>query len=211
MLSYPVFPVFASNVAFKILRNGAAVPALPLWELDSTGAGVPVDFVEDPKLLFAGMDLLTLAAASATVGLINAVIKVKSADPTIYDPCPLLFSARNQLQNTTVFSGGFGGNNAFNATEAKVQIAMPACIVRNLRASADVAPPAGQTVTLTLRKNGVDTALTCQITNGGGRPASDVSGSHAVVFAAGDLLSIKSVTSATTGTKSTNATVEAFV
>jgi hypothetical protein len=49
---------------------------------------------------------------------------------------------------------------------------------------------AGQTATLTLRKNGADTALTCTITSSS-TAATCTDFTHTVTFADGDLLSIR--------------------
>lgn len=120
--------------------------------------------------------------------------------------------ATNQAQGTIVFLGthagdGVGNVGAFqSATESDCQIPMPACTIRNMRSHTTATVPAGQTVTLTVRKNGVDQALTCQHTNAAGRNAQDLANS--VTFAADDLLSIKSVTSATTGNMSPIVTIE---
>jgi hypothetical protein len=207
LVSYPVFPVAGSTQPFGINRNGTALPLATAWFIESTGA-TAAQLADSARLAFADMDLLDIVATAGTTGFINTLVKLKTSSGS-YDPCPLLFSSRNQAQNTTLFSGGFGGNGISNATENKVQIAMPACTVKKLRASTDTTPAAGQTVTLTLRKNGVDQSLTCQITNGGGRSASDLS--NTVTFTAGDLLSIKFVSSATVGTRSTNCSVEVIV
>jgi len=85
------------------------------------------------------------------------------------------------------------------ATESDAQVRMPKCRVKSLSGWLDATPAAGETVTLTVRKNAVDTALTCQFTNGGAQRASDLA--NGVDFAEGDLLSIKSVSSAAVGTR----------
>lgn len=70
-------------------------------------------------------------------------------------------------------------------------------IFKNLYVKQSVAPGASQTTIYTLRKNGVDTALTCTV-SGAGTTASDTT--HTVAFAAGDTWSIKAVNSATAAT-----------
>lgn len=62
----------------------------------------------------------------------------------------------------------------------------------------------GQTATYTLRKNGVDTAITCQIASGASS-ANDTA--HSVSYSQGDLIAIKVVNSATTGTVVSSATI----
>lgn len=126
-----------------------------------------------------------------------------ATSPNTYHPGVTIFSALDQAQNTTRYCGGFG--NAPSATESEVQIPMPACTVRNMRVSLDSTPAAGQNFTLTLRKNGVDTALSVTVSNPDTLQA-DLT--HSVTFASGDLLSIKSVSSATSGTHSPTILIE---
>ncbi len=165
-----------------------------------------------PRWLFADMDLYAFASEPGALGGWQAAetVNFKSTDPTKYDPCPLLFSSLTQAQATTRFAGGYLCETTVLATEAKVQILMPACTVKNLRISEDAAPPVGQTTTVTVNKNGVAMALTAQITSAG-RGASDLKPEDAVTFnGTTDLLSIAVVNSATTGTKYVNISLEAF-
>src|SRR5262249_50132078 len=85
------------------------------------------------------------------------------------------------------------------STEALIQspVAM-ALTALDLRAAVAVAPASGQTVTITIRKNAVNTSITCTIT-GPATTCSDLNGGHATAFAAGDLISASGVTSATSG------------
>lgn len=68
-----------------------------------------------------------------------------------------------------------------------------AATLTQLRASSFIALGAGDSVTLTLRKNGVDTGLTCTIAASG--TSASATGSVSVV--AGDILTVKSVQSGT--------------
>jgi hypothetical protein len=92
----------------------------------------------------------------------------------------------------------FFTNSSAVAAENIVAIPMSqSCTFSNMYASTLSTPAAGQTFTLTMRKNAVDQALTCQITNPN-FTANDNTHSFSVV--AGDLVSVKLVTSATSGT-----------
>ena len=98
-----------------------------------------------------------------------------------------------------------GGGIVDTTVEANMQLPLPfACTVGNLYAAASTAPTAGQTFTYTLRKNGVDTAVTCQIANTA-TSANDVA--NTVAFAAGDLITLKVVTSASAVAAAHNAAV----
>lgn len=108
---------------------------------------------------------------------------------------PVLFSngATAVAQATTAFEGFLS-----NGTEANVALPCPVNgYFKNLQITA-TAPAAGQTLAATLRINGSDTTLTCTIT-GTGTTCSDTNGTHAAACTAGQLFSLKTVTSATTG------------
>lgn len=90
----------------------------------------------------------------------------------------------------TQFSGPY---TLFNAAEAGRQFPMPAAkTIRQLVFVTNGAQPAAQALTLTVRKNGVDTGIVIVI------PALSAAGTFfspifAVAFAAGDLFSLKAV------------------
>lgn len=117
----------------------------------------------------------------------------------------VFFASQNQAQATTKYMGGWDDATA-SLTESDVAVPVTAGTIRNLRVTSSATVGAGQTVTFTVRKNGVDTGITCQLTNGGGRTASDSTNTITVV--AGDLITISSVTSATTGTMHLTANLE---
>lgn len=117
---------------------------------------------------------------------------------------PLLFGSIDQAQNTTRYMGGYGGASA-NATEATVQIPVPAGKCWKLRARSNDILPAGQTAVITVRKNGVDTALTVTLTDAIQTESDE---SNSFTTADNDLLSISCVTSATAGTRSYNVVLE---
>lgn len=98
-----------------------------------------------------------------------------------------------QVQASTAYYGpAFQGAGEDNA----VWIVTQPITITKLYAGATVVGGSGQTVTVTLRKNRADTAITCAI-GSGATAANDTA--HSVSFAVGDLISVKVVTSATTG------------
>ncbi len=74
-----------------------------------------------------------------------------------------------------------------NATEANANVPLPSGKASKLVVSLTVAPGAGQSATVTIRKNGVNTALTCTV-SGTATTCSDLVNS--VTFSNGDLLSV---------------------
>lgn len=91
-----------------------------------------------------------------------------------------------------------GGGGANSATEASVSLkASSAFTIANLQTQLSADPGAGQTVVYTLRKGGVDTALTCTTTGGSGAVCQDLNAGHSVSVAQNDLIDWKI---ATTGT-----------
>lgn len=89
-----------------------------------------------------------------------------------------------------------GSLTVANATEVNQSAVMPTGgVFSHLRVSLSAAPGTTTTRVFTLRKNGVDTTLTCTVTSGN-TTASDTSNS--VTFAAGDVISIGQTTPAGT-------------
>lgn len=89
-----------------------------------------------------------------------------------------------------------GGGGATTTTEANVSIKAPsATTVTNLQVQLSADPGAGQTAVVTLRKGGVDQALTCTITGGSGATCQDLT--HSVNLAQNDLIDWKVVTTGT--------------
>ncbi|MBI5343971.1 MAG: hypothetical protein HZB83_01300 [Deltaproteobacteria bacterium] len=113
------------------------------------------------------------------------------------------FGVYNQAQNTTLYMAGLGETG--KATESEVTVPIKAGKIKNLALYNTSTGVAGQTWTATVRKNGVDTALTVTL-NGTTVFGMDVT--NAIAFVDGDLLSIKLVSSATTGTRTLIASVE---
>jgi len=120
---------------------------------------------------------------------------------------PIVFGANDMTTVATAVFLAPGYQATAGAGEIKVAITR-AGTIRNLRVQIATAGVDTQTVTFTVRKNGVDTTLTCTKANDAAGAASDTTHSFTVV--AGDLLSI-SVTKAavvTSGQVGVTATIE---
>lgn len=121
------------------------------------------------------------------------------------------FGIRRSSQQSLIFTGGasnitgsttafapINGTTNYNATENNRQIiVLRNCIISHLFIVTASSQPGTGSLVFTLRKNGVDTALTITI------PAVTVAGTfsdttNSVAFSAGDLLSLKGVNNATT-------------
>lgn len=122
-----------------------------------------------------------------------------SAAATSGGASQIAFQAGNpgiQAQNTTQFYG----QSFYTTDERQAEIVLAtAMTITKLYAYASIAPASGQTIVVTLRKNEADTAITCTITGTGAATAASNDLAHSVSFSAGDRMSVKAVTSATTG------------
>ncbi len=78
------------------------------------------------------------------------------------------------------------------ASESPAQQAMPvAGTIANLGVRIGTAPGQGNSYTLTIRKNGIGTGLTCRIEDDGSADTSCLDDAHTVAFAAGDFLTLQ--------------------
>lgn len=106
-----------------------------------------------------------------------------------------LFGCANIAQNTTTYIGELGVNNSATEQYMYFYTNRPTR-VRDLLVYANALLPASQTATFTWRKNGADTSLTAQCTDSDQYP-EDMT--NYFDFGPGDYVSLKCVTSATTG------------
>ncbi|PHC50865.1 hypothetical protein COF54_22445 [Bacillus toyonensis] len=116
----------------------------------------------------------------------------------------------------TTSSGGSGsyigaevnraGTAAVSTTEAFLRLGQKA-VIKSLAIQALTGPGGTNTVTLTIRKNGVDTPLTVSLT---GTQTSNVNNDISVTFLAGDRISLKVTTGGASATTDTVAQVEIF-
>ena len=120
---------------------------------------------------------------------------------------PIVFGADDLGTAATALFFAPGYTPAATATEIKFTITRPGTL-RNLRVQVATAGTDAQTVTYTVRKNGVDTLLLCSENNNAAGAASDLVDKVAVV--AGDLVSISIVKGGvvTAGQKGVTASVE---
>jgi hypothetical protein len=101
----------------------------------------------------------------------------------------------NIVNSATSFLGAYFDYGNGDPTEAAVAVKLAgtgSTTFSSFRALFNGAPGAGKTWTLTLRKNGADTALTCIIT-GTVVPAQCIDSTHSAVFSAGDTVDVKVV------------------
>lgn len=101
---------------------------------------------------------------------------------------PVVFGAGDLGTAATALFMGPGWIATASATEMQIPLTRPGTI-RNLRVRVITAGTDAQTVTFTVRKNGVDQTLVATISNTATGNATDLSNSFSV--AAGDLLSLK--------------------
>jgi hypothetical protein len=97
-------------------------------------------------------------------------------------------SCGTPLGAATYFVGMFGAN-CVSTPEAASQLAMPANgTVQELHATMSSAPGTGNSLTFTIRKNGVSTPVACTIS---GSATSCADSTNAVGFSTSDLLSVQ--------------------
>ncbi len=201
------------------VHAGGAVASLnmgPLTHIQSTASGELMNpGARGPIFQFVEGDTYNQRGVTTDVDSVNVrhANQVLGATDQQYHHNLIRYQAGDQAQALTRYAAAYSGNaigaliDAQSATETDVQVPMPACILRGLRVVSNTAVAGGQNCVITVRKNGVDQALTCTLTSAG-RFASDLDPTHGIVFAAGDLLSVKVVSSATAGTHTYNITIE---
>lgn len=113
------------------------------------------------------------------------------------------FTAKKSSQMLFGFTGSLPNSGNYYLTPASYSGTAEcqfrvcrACVIKGLAVKQQVAPTNPQTVTYTVRKNGVDTTLTVQTTSA---ITSAADTTHSVNFAIGDLLSVKMAPSGTAG------------
>lgn len=98
---------------------------------------------------------------------------------------------------STIFM--FAGSSA---TENQISLPLPAGTLQTLQVQASAAPGAAKNYVATVRKNGVDTTLTCTINGASTSYGSDIT--HTVAYSIGDVMSVKIVTDAASATANFN-------
>lgn len=184
-------PSSGQNIAFVVMVNGSpSILTTTVSDLATSNS----DTVNSVSVN-AGDKVSIRAIASASAATTRFRGGVKFA-PTIDGETPGLSIVSGQTQNTTTFSP-FSGGSFQSSTENKSQQLVLAGTLKKLYvgASANIGG-AGQTFTSTAMINGVGSALTCQIASGAAT-CNDTSNFPALVT--GDLVDIRTVASATTG------------
>lgn len=200
-----------STITSNIIESAAiSIPPCIFKEVTDGSRINGMDFGSSTKVttnatiaLFEEGDLYEILTPSSTV---DATYTITAANGISNPPTFTAFSALNQVASSTFFLGGYATFND-STVESDVQFPMPACIVMNLRVSVGATALGAATTVITVRKNGVDTALSATLTTAG-RVATDFN--NVIVFAAGDLMSVKCAAGAVGATKNYNATVEIF-
>lgn len=171
--------VLTSNAAVTVPQGGTGLATLTANGI-VLGAGAA-----SPTFLAPG--------TSGNVATSNGTIWTSAGPPT-----RIVGGVHHNGSGQVQASTAYHMYSAQSGTEANSQVVVPlAMTLTALYVMVDAVGGAGQSATFTLRKNGVDTAITCVI-NTGSTTANDTA--HSVAYAAGDLISMKCVTSATTGT-----------
>jgi collagen triple helix repeat protein len=100
-------------------------------------------------------------------------------------------TSTNVVGNATSFLGAYFDYSNGDAAEANVEVKLVGGgTFSSFRANVNGAPGNGKTWTLTLRKNEVDTAISCQIT---GTATTCADTAHSATFSAGDTIDVKVV------------------
>lgn len=159
-------------------------------ETANATTGLVVESGANNNNFFGGVVQATTAVSDSGTGTIFCGMK-GATNNCIRSNVPLSNGTVALAQNTTAFQVTVNGT-----TEANVQVLCPYTgTFRNLFVKS-TAPAAAQTLISTLRVNGSDTSLTCTVT-GAGTSCSDTT--HTAACTAGQAYSLKTVTSATTG------------
>lgn len=137
-------------------------------------------------------------ATSSTVGVVkpdNNTIQVQADGTLIAVGGGIVTGSTSALSLTGTVYLPIGGGGFSSGTEANVDIDAPATsTISNFFVQLSAAPGVGNSVSFTIRKNGIDTAVTCTI-SGTNTSANDTS--HTLSVAQGDLLTIKVVPTGT--------------
>src|SRR6266851_4768571 len=105
LVSRPLCPLLLANANSSVPETRRNNVALADFFQDYVASAIKEDFggVDKARRLFAEMDLYSFVPNPTNLATWQAaeIVNFKSADPTKYDPCPLLFSSFNQPQATT--------------------------------------------------------------------------------------------------------------
>lgn len=162
------------------------------------------------KFFFEDDDLFSMYSASNLAARITLSFapddKFLNASQRYGHYCPLLFGSYEQAQGTTLYASGFGQTGI--ATEAPTQFRLAAGKLVRLRGHISAALGSGETVTVTLRKNGVDQLMQLVFDENTLADLVEVDLTNEISILDTDLLSWSVVSSSLAGTQSVNFSVE---
>lgn len=206
----PIIDPLTGAIDFQWLRffngvvNGSGM--IPWSNINFTGSSFADLVTRSASSLSSGtvplarLSGITTTQLAVAAGILLAQLAVSgSASGATFLRGDSTWAAISQLAFTGRTSGIAAGTTNYigiseSLTESDQYLVTPvAGTVRNLYVVSDGSPAVGQTFIYTLRKNGVDTAVTCT-TSGASTSSSDATNSFAV--SAGDKLTVKLVTSA---------------
>ncbi|MGY3366194.1 putative phage tail protein [Bradyrhizobium sp. GM2.4] len=181
------------------------------------GIAVPASFVVSHRLHGGGAFTTVTIDASTVLAQISGYLTTDSVDIKAHAVSAYSVvsadSAISIRQGFVEFSSGFtdvaagtsylGQSNAYGS-EASAHVTMPACTINRLDVVTTLPPGTGQSFVYTLRKNNVDTALTCTVSDGA-TSASDIA--HTATFGAGDTADVKLVVSSLASVTTHSATI----
>jgi hypothetical protein len=186
------------------LTNGTGLPVSGITASTSTALGVgsiELGHATDTTLTRSSAGVLAVEGVVVdTISAANTLTNKTLTAPVITSPTGFSFKAPifGQTVGNTIGAGstvymGLPGFNAASGTESSRQTVVPlAGTIKNFYLVTTGAQPGDASLTVTLRKNGVDTGVTFTIAAGAAAAVfSDVTHSFTVV--AGDLLTVKFV------------------
>lgn len=180
-----VAPGAAKSYTYELYKNGAATG----YQIVISGAGV-TSGTNDTELAIAAGDLISMSCTPAGTPAAAGVKSSMIFESSTIGNVPLICGSETSVGATTDrYNAMLGGVNwAATVAGTNVQVMCPSSgTIKNLYISTNSAPGIGSSMTFTVAKNGVDTALVATV-SGALTVASDVANSFTVV--AGDLLEI---------------------
>lgn len=196
------FPISNAGGGMVFVSDGVSNWGFPVQSPSTGGTGRPT-LAAHTVVIGNGTSPVTLVGPCATGTFLGGNT---SADPS----CQSVSISTNVIFAMGTGAGGCGtippNTNAaytsafgcWQGTEANEQTPVSiAFLAKNFYANANTAPVGGQTYTMTIRKNGGATGVTCQMT-GSATTCNDTT--HSVSFSAGDLIDLQIITSATAAT-----------
>jgi hypothetical protein len=186
--------VAGSGLTYTVYKNGSST-GLTLAFANGDGLVEKSDTDPAHNVTVAAGDRISILSGgtASTTSQTSVTLGLKF---TSDDAKGMLIAAANTPPAAGATSyARFGGKTALNATQTNVSsvVAAPGTI-DNLYGYVSTAPGTGETYTLTLVKNGSDTSLTETISGTG--TATPAPTSNPVTVVAGDLISVKVVSSA---------------